>query len=501
MNKPTQLLILILTSICLLTTTAQATTLTTQPTTLLPPTLNGLPITTAKNLTITQPRCSAPVILEAGHTFTIHFTADSFTTAYAYLSTAYEPIVDNYWLTLQPATGANHTWTTTATIPAAANPELYNLTLLLDNNGILLTRTQPRAVSITHITDTFTFIHITDLHVGDPRGFLTNVRQTLHYRSIIRTITEVNLLHPDFVLITGDLVFGQLYPGEYAKEYPILYNLLQRFDVPTYLVPGNHDCYKRLPEDGQTLYQQYFGAMNYSFDYGNYHFIGINSYDLPARQRLAIGPVMAYWGGAVSDQQLAWINHDLNTSKNKTLTFMFLHHSPLLDSYNDSLTHKRTYTNRQPLLNLIDADNVSMVLAGHVHWDSAYTVNGTIFLTTTTPESNVLKADGYWGYRMISIVNGTIASYNYKDPYYSIPSYHLQANIAKNQRKGTATSTLEKNMTVLLRFLLPDGTYVINTGSILEERSDGTTLELYVLLPVPANSTATVTVKNHLETQ
>ena len=77
------------------------------------------------------------------------------------------------------------------------------------------------------------------LPIGDTRSFEESIRKTLGYRSVKRCIKEINLLHPDFVIISGDLVFGQLYPFEYRREYKKCYEMIQKFDVPTYLAPGD----------------------------------------------------------------------------------------------------------------------------------------------------------------------------------------------------------------------------------------------------------------------
>lgn len=439
---------------------------------------------------ILAPRCSAPVILEPGDMFSLHFTADAFTTVYAYLSTAYEPVVDEYWLSIDDVHTAEGGWVMNATVPAEVYPELYNVTILLDSNNKLFTATQPRAVSIVgDITDDFSFIHITDFHLGDPRGLAENIRETRGYKSLLRCIHEVNLLHPDFVIISGDLVYGQLYYKEYSREYPKIYEMLQRFDVPTYLCPGNHDGYRRIKEDGLEMWKQFFGPLHYSFDYGDFHFLSVNSFDFPARLRWTISVIPLNWGGSIQDEQLSWIHHDLLQS-NAEHTFMFLHHSPLWDTRNESLL-RMGYQNREALLTLIDQYDVDMVLAGHVHYDTAMVVNETIFVTTTTPVSNVCAEDSYWGYRLIRVEDGAVVSYNYKEPKYSIPSYQLEAQFPR-ESKAVVTNDLEMTTSVLLQFVLPDASYSVNQGTLVLERSNGLLKELYVQVAVPAQSEAVV---------
>jgi len=213
------------------------------------------------------------------------------------------------------------------------------------------------------------------------------------------------------VLISGDIVFGQLYPFEYRREYQKCYDLLQTFDVPIFLVPGNHDGYNRILEDGLEYWQEYFGPLFYSFNYGDYHFTGVNSFDMSKLLRLTFLFIPLNWGGSISNEQLDWIENDLENS-DSPLNFMFLHHNPLWDTTSDSLIGKG-YENRENLLSLIYENEVDMVLAGHNHLDTVNIENEVIFITTTTPESEISTEDGYWGYRLIEINDGEIASYNY----------------------------------------------------------------------------------------
>jgi 3',5'-cyclic AMP phosphodiesterase CpdA len=450
------------------------------------------PIVTNTSVSITYPLSTVPVIIEQGGQFTLQFEAPDFDAVYAYISTAYEPVVEEFWLTLDTAWFSIDTWYINATIPSIVPEELYNVSLLLNRDDILLSAHQPRAVSVVkELSDSFSFIHITDFHVGDPRGFTESIRETLGYKSIKRCIHEINLLHPDFVIISGDLVFGQLYWKEYSKEYPKCYEMLQMFDVPTYVAPGNHDGYKRPFEDGLEFWQHYFGPLYYSFDYGDYHFMAINSYDFSAIPRLSLSFFVFSWGGSIRDEQLQWITEDL-AAHEPTLSFMFMHHNPLWETKNQGFLRLK-YKNREALLSLIDQYGVDMVLAGHVHFDNVTTVNNTIFITTTTPESSISREDGYWGYRLITIENGAIVSYNYKEPKYSIPSYNLKATY-KNNNKATIENKLDTDIYAHLKFTLPLATYEVDHGEILMERTDGMLVELYVGVLVEQNSTLSIKV-------
>jgi len=449
----------------------------------------------SEKIEIIYPLSTVPALVEKNTSFNIVFKAPNFENVYAYISTAYEPVIDEIWLNIENIYLEDDTWKISANVPLSTHEELYNLSIIVVIDGKNYKNSCPRSVSVfNEFSDTFTFAHITDLHIGDPRGFLESISQTIGYKSIKRCIDEINLLHPDFVIISGDLVYGQLYPFEYSIEYKICYDMIQKFDVPTFLCPGNHDGYYKFREDGLSFWKNYFGPLNYSFDYGNYHFLSINSFDMPAFFRLTISFIPMNWGGSISQKQLSWIQQDLNESEND-LTFMFMHHNPLWETTKDSLIGK-TYENRQELLFLIDSHDIDMVLAGHVHYDSVNIVNDTIFITTTTPESKIENEDGYWGYRLVEIENGKIVSYNYKEPKYSIPSYKLSHKIWTSQNAASAeiTNQLDKNLEILIKFVMPKDNYIAENGSIIMQRYDDNNVEIYVIAEIQGISVKIVTI-------
>ena len=285
-------------------------------------------------------------------------------------------------------------------------------------------------------------------------------------------------------------MFGQLYPFEYSIEYRRCYDLIQLFDVPTFLVPGNHDGYYRFREDGLEFWKEYFGPLYYSFDFGNNHFIGVNSFDWPPILRSSVLFIALNWGGSIQDVQMQWIEQDLKSSESD-LKFIFLHHNPIWDTKTDSLL-RMGYKNREKFLSVIDEYDVDMVLAGHVHLDTVNEENGTIFITTTTPQSEIRKDDGYWGYRVIQIEDGNIVSFNYKEPKYSVPTYKLKGEyIDVYNRK--VTNELEKDVEILLKFTVPLGPYISPNAEIIMSRENNFIQQLYVDACIPAESETMVT--------
>lgn len=442
-------------------------------------------------LNILYPRSSIPVILTPTQSIIIEFQSIAFDHISAYLSTAYDQLPDTIPLSIDSITEEQNVKYATVTIPVDTPPELYNLTLTIETEGETYSATRPRAVSIKEtMTDSYTFVHLTDFHIGDPRGLTENFKEIIGWKASRKTIEEINLLNPDFVIISGDLTFGQLYPFEYTFEYPKCYEILQEFNVPTYLCPGNHDGYVQTFQDGLTFWEDYFGPQYYSFDYHDTHFLSINSYDWPYKARLGFSYVVFNWGGSIQEDQLAWIENDLSTHSEAGQTYMMMHHNPLWDTTGDSLVGNGYY-NQEELLHLIRTNGVDAVFDGHVHYDDITLDNGTLYVTTTTASSS-LDEDGYWGYRLINVEDNAITQYNYQEPKYCIPSYNI--NILDVQPNSiTIENKLVKPITATHEFIVPAGEYTVNTGNIIQIREKEDMIAVYVTATIEAETTQTIT--------
>ena len=440
-------------------------------------------------LDILYPRSTIPALVEVNDSFTVQFKSPSFEELKVEISTAYDPIPDIFSLPIIDTWMEDNIWYSTVRIPLNVPEELYNITIIVDDISV----TRPRSVAVEdRITGNFTFVHLTDFHIGDPRGATVDIWQTIGWKAAKKSVEEINLLHPDFVIITGDLVFGQAYPGEYSREYKKCYEILQEFQVPTFLCPGNHDGYVQTGQDGFKYWEEYLGPLYYSFDYGDAHFTSINSYDWPKKSRLAFFFVPINWGGYIGDEQLSWINSDLSKHETAKLKVLMLHHNPLWDTKGDSLLHNG-YRGREQLMDMIDEYGVDAVFDGHVHYDNITIQNDTLFVTTTTAASGLSAPDAYWGYRLIKVINDTIVSYNYKEPKYSIPSYNIYC-YDDNDYQKTIENKLDMDIKVEVTFLLPKDDYTVENGVIKMVREKGDLVELYVDVDIPSNSSVTVMV-------
>ncbi|MFC1664688.1 metallophosphoesterase [Pseudomonadota bacterium] len=80
----------------------------------------------------------------------------------------------------------------------------------------------------TKLTNSLRIVQITDVHIG-----------SRHARFLIRVVDRINLLHPDMVVITGDLV-------DTSRVGVTELTALTRIEAPIYMIIGNHERYAGL---------------------------------------------------------------------------------------------------------------------------------------------------------------------------------------------------------------------------------------------------------------
>ncbi len=176
--------------------------------------------------------------------------------------------------------------------------------------GILGSTALPnRAGAAEPLRGSFSFVKISDSHIGFNKDANKNVTGTLK-----EAIARINALPvpPDFVLHTGDLT----HLSE-AEEFDTLDQLLKGLKTSQVLyVPGEHDV---IGDNGKR-YRERFGkgtkgAGWYSFDHKGVHFIGlVNVMDIKENGL-----------GILGDEQLAWLQSDLNNRSADTPIVLFAH--------------------------------------------------------------------------------------------------------------------------------------------------------------------------------
>jgi 3',5'-cyclic AMP phosphodiesterase CpdA len=128
-----------------------------------------------------------------------------------------------------------------------------------------------------------------------------------------RAIDKINLLQPEFVVSVGDLIEGYSEdPGVWALEWSEFESKLQRFQMPFFFCPGNHDI-SNLPMSRE--WQRKFGRSYYEFRYQDCLFVVLNTESEPKKDR-------EYF---FDPAQRAWFRQVLDQHKDVRWTFVFMH--------------------------------------------------------------------------------------------------------------------------------------------------------------------------------
>ncbi|HUZ94691.1 MAG TPA: metallophosphoesterase [Edaphobacter sp.] len=154
----------------------------------------------------------------------------------------------------------------------------------------------------------FSFVQISDSHIGFNRGANPDVTGTLA-KAISRTaIVPAGMKSPDFMIHTGDIT-----QNSKASEFDTAAQVIKSFKKETFYVPGEHDFI----DDGEQ-YKQRFGKGTlgngwYSYNHKGVHFVGLNN----CVQVDAMGNLGA--------EQLAWLKSDLAGLSSSTPIVVFAH--------------------------------------------------------------------------------------------------------------------------------------------------------------------------------
>lgn len=188
-----------------------------------------------------------------------------------------------------------------------------------------------------------------------------------------RTIGRLHAMtpRPSVVLATGDLV-ERGSPHEYRR----LRTILNRLEIPYFLVPGNHDDREALRKafrDHRYL-RTFASHASYSFDAWPMRVVALDSTD----------PFHA--GGYLDDERLAWLEAEL-ASHPRRPTILALHHPPFRTGVPGMDAHG--FVNADGLGEIVRRNpQVARVVSGHVHTVLMRAWNGTLACTapSTSPQ-------------------------------------------------------------------------------------------------------------------
>ncbi len=440
---------------------------------------------------ILKPLLNIPEIVLPGETFILECDAptstDNWHVELIHDATTIELGIEsaNYYTSLAR-------WQIQCAIPL--NPplfELYDLHVTAD--GIEEDFEKNAVQLIPEERDTYSFIHVTDPHTPTSLyyyedGAETDSTNTVDLRQVIQ---DINIINPEFVLLTGDLVNeGELEDFLERRYFTRAKRLLTELEVPVFVTSGNHDIGgwdSTPPEDGTARrnWWKFFGwnrlidppsgdpyyTQNYSFDYGDVHYMGMEAYDNYDNFMSWI-----YGFESFTDGQMQWLEDELASSQSATNRVLFYHYD----------------FSEQIDLNDLDVD---LALWGHIHYNEGSTHYHPYNLATDN------TGDHTRAYRPIHV------SDNIVDPQETVYAGYSGQNLRVTytpSNEGVADSIqavvhngLEASFThCRLKFVMPstDYGYIVTGGELEQTDRSGEFVICYVTFDLPEGENATVTI-------
>ncbi len=194
--------------------------------------------------------------------------------------------------------------------------------------------------------------------------------------------------HTDLWLMLGDNAYEDGTDAEYQAAVFDMYPTLLRKSVlwPTY---GNHDGQAANSSTQTGPYYDIFSLPTqaqaggiptgteayYSFDYGNIHFISLESFET---DRSSAGPMMT------------WLRNDLAATTQPWIV-AFWHHPPYSKGAHNSDVDVESVQMRQTALPILEAAGVDLVLTGHSHsYERSFLLDGHYGGSTTLTPAMIL---------------------------------------------------------------------------------------------------------------
>ncbi len=439
---------------------------------------------------IQKPLLNIPSIVFPGQTLDIDCEAAPLTTGWqAWLASNGQTVP----LTVTSAAYSPSTlwWRLEATVPADLPCTLYDLHVSAD--GGILDGTHNAVRVIPSFRDDWYFIQITDTHMPTHKYYYQSGAETdsTEMEDMREVLKDINLVNPEFVLMTGDLVNeGELEDFLLRRYYSRAQGILGEFEVPVFLVSGNHDLGgwdDTPPSDGTARrdWWRFFGwkrldsppagapwyTQNYSFDYGPVHFTGLEAYNNYDSWRYYI-----YGSDSFTDGQMNWLANDVAAAAGSTSKVAFYHYD--FDGEVD-----------------LPGLDIDIALAGHVHNDGR---SGRFYTTESV-------CDGERAWRVVKVSNGeldvrsTLSSGS--DGNNLTVSYSPANDGTAEAITATVNSSLAEGFAnALVKFVMPAGlnNFAI-TGGVLVEREIGSETQIcHVEFDLPANGSRQITIEGQV---
>ena len=236
---------------------------------------------------------------------------------------------------------------------------------------------------------------------GDPQVYSDNNVKRFLNEAVPGIKAHANSLSiPKYGIGLGDIVFN-------TDNYMVSHQMPKMRDgfsvnsvgMPVFQTLGNHDqtefnASKPLETDARNSdvnlkarqdFQSVFGPVDYSFNRGDVHIIGMKNVQFSSATSSQTG----HYHGGFTDDQYEWLKQDLAlVPKDKHIIICF--HIPLYDCVDKMIPELKTHTNVSNVMNLLSQyENVS-IMSGHVHTQRNYQHPNGIW------EYNAVAVSGAW---------------------------------------------------------------------------------------------------------
>ncbi len=294
--------------------------------------------------TIWRPLPNLPALARPGDAFTVWANAPSTASGWS-ASLEYGALV----VPLAPTGGgwqANKgRWELSFSVPAGTPEEIY--ALILDSDSTPPDTAMHAVKVLPGFATDYYFAQISDTHLPEhafSSNGTINTADTSGMGDFDAVIEDLNIIHPQFIIHSGDLVNeGEL--EEYLGMFEMgrAQAMLNRLRDPVWVSTGNHDIGGWIPTpppDGTSRlnWWRYYGwpfllnppagdpyhSQDFTFDYGPLHVIGLEAY-------INSGSYDHYrqdiWGAqSFTPEQLAWLQADIAAQPAGTHQLLFYHY-------------------------------------------------------------------------------------------------------------------------------------------------------------------------------
>jgi len=215
------------------------------------------------------------------------------------------------------------------------------------------------------------FVQLTDPHI--------DIDDSTPERRLQLAVEVLNeIVDPAFVIVTGDLAdHGS------AWELRRYADIVNRCEAPVHNVLGNHD------HRGLRVFEgELGGKTQFTFSHDGIFFAVINSTHANGRAEMF-------------EDGLDWLQAELDRARSEGYPHLFVanHHPPVLEEGDTQIDG-----GLDSLLRIVDENDVTMFLSGHVHRNFIRLANGTVFVVTAPAKSRDVH------FRVVCIDRGELST-------------------------------------------------------------------------------------------